>query len=200
MPVAASASRAIAQVARSLELERAEVRIASHQHDLERRCSRTRGASPAARPPCAARDRGARHAREVAAVERHAARVAAAARRRAAAAASSCPSRSGRGCRRPRPARPTVTSTPHAEAGRSGAPARRPAPRRTLSAVTHGRTARSDAAPRSARRESPASPRSGDRTGCRPRTNTSTARWTRTVRPALAATKPAFGKSPPKAP
>ena len=43
------------EVGRPFDLERAEVRIAAHHRDFARRCSRTRAASPAARPPCGAR-------------------------------------------------------------------------------------------------------------------------------------------------
>ena len=59
-------------VVRALDLERAEMRVAPHQHDFEHGVVERRGAFPAARPPCGAPRRAAAMSPDVPPVERHA--------------------------------------------------------------------------------------------------------------------------------
>ena len=132
VPVAASAPRAIAKSRRSLDLERAEMRIAAHQHDFEHRvverecvsCGTTamrRASSGAGQTPKIAGRRAG-----------HAPGSAASTYPDTIRSSVSCPSRSGRGCRQILPCRASAERTrsrrthrrarDRTEAGRTPAP------------------------------------------------------------------------------
>ncbi len=121
MPVAASASRAMVKSAGPSISKAAEVRVASHQDDLDRAV--LEGELRLLRDHRhAARQRRPVRSREIGAVEQHAARATAAAVPRASAAAWSCRTRSGRECRRSSPPAPPSTRRAAPAARRDGPP------------------------------------------------------------------------------
>ena len=95
-------------IVRAFELERAEVRVAAHQHDVEHG-EVERAVRFLRHDGDAARELAARQPLDRVTVDQHAASERRQRARRRGAAASFCPSRSARGGRRPRRARQTAT-------------------------------------------------------------------------------------------